>query len=87
MADDGEFFVPIDIFKEYVGYSQVNFNMDNVSRAYHLTIGDEKNNGTGKVYCFDCTYHKFEIVSEIDQKVNLRASTWDGRGYPAACQG
>ena len=64
--NDGEFFIPIDIYKEYTAYTTFNSNMDNVTTDYHLTLNSPLNNGTGKEYCMSCTYEKFEVTTEED---------------------
>ena len=84
--NDGEFFVPISIYKKYTGYTQINFNVDNITRAHHLTLNDEKNNGTGRYYCKECTFHKYRIISEIDQTVHVKVGTWDARQTPSSCK-
>ena len=74
--------MPINLYKSEVGYTQINMNADNISRTHHLTLGDERNNGTGKTYCRECTRHIFAIKSETDQDVNVMVGTWDARGTP-----
>ena len=64
--NDGEFFVPIDIYLKYVAYTQINFNMDNVTEAHHLTLNAPKNNKTGKYFCSDCTWYKFNVTTAKD---------------------
>ena len=86
VANDGEFFMPIEKFHSQVGYTQINRNVDNISRAHHLTIGDERNNGTGKNFCLHCTRHVYAIKSETDQTLNVMVGTWDARGTPSSCK-
>jgi hypothetical protein len=78
--------MPIKLFKSQVGYTQINFNADNISRAHHLTLGDERNNGSGTVFCKECTRHVYAIKSETDQTLNVMVGTWDARGTPASCK-
>ena len=80
--EDGEFFMPIDIYKKYVLYTVINFNMDNVTTDHHLTLNSTPNNGTGIKYCRGCTYEKFEVTTEEDQTVNMKVATWERRGIP-----
>lgn len=61
--------------------------MDKVSRAHHLTLNEEKNNGTGSDWCTYCTRRTFNVTTNKDQLVNLRISTWDGRGMSQTCKG
>ena len=62
--NDGEFFMPIDIFKKYISDTTINFNIDNVTTDHHLTLNSPLNNGTGIKYCKHCTYEKFEVTTE-----------------------
>ena len=82
VSNDGEFFIPINLYKSQVGYTQINFNVDKISRTHHLTLNDERNNGTGTRYCKQCTRHIYAIKSETDQDVNVMIGTWDARGTP-----
>ena len=61
--NDGEFFMPIDLYKKWMYDTMVNFNMDKVTSAHHLTLNAPKNNGTGKYYCTKCTYYKFDVTT------------------------
>ena len=84
-ANDGEFFMPINLYRTNFESTSVSYNMDNVTSAHHLTLnGPKKQTGTS-VFCPTCSIHKYNITTAKDQKVNLRASTWDARGLPATC--
>lgn len=62
-ANDGEFFMPIDLYKKWMSDTTINFNMDKVTTAHHLTLNAPKNNNTGKIYCTTCTYYKFNVTT------------------------
>ena len=60
--------------------------MDNVTSAHHLTLNAPNNNGTGKFYCSDCSWYKFNVTTTKNQKVNLKFATWESRGIPSSCK-
>ena len=74
--------MPMKKFHSQIGYTQINKNVDNVSRAHHLTLGDVRNARTGKVFCTHCTRHVYAIKSSTDQTLNVMVGTWDARGTP-----
>ena len=39
-ANDGEFFMPIDLYKKYMSDTTISSNMDKVTSAHHLTLND-----------------------------------------------
>ena len=63
IANDGEFFMPINLYHEYMYYTSISHNMDNVSTDYHLTLDSPFNNNTGE-YCRHCTGYLFYVTTE-----------------------
>ena len=86
IKDDGEFFMPIADYKKWCGETYINFNTDNMSRATFLVLDDTNTETRQSENCGGtCSYHKFTIKSEADQKVYLKIATWDRRGAPKKC--
>ena len=73
-------------YKAHTSRSKVNFNADGLSRAHHLTRDDGENNGTGSIFCTECTAHSYTLTSDTDQTVRVSVHNWAGRGTPNSCQ-
>ena len=85
-SDDGIFFIPIRIYQREVAYSLRNINPDNITRKSHLVLDDVSNKTGWTPWCGRrCTQHTYKFKSTKDQKVIIRAQTWEGRSNPDKC--
>lgn len=85
-ADDGVFFVPIEVYKSEFGVTYVNYDTYNMCRTDFLALNDTHDKkGTGQ--CGEnCTKHEFTLSSECKQEVIVSASVWPERSYPLECR-
>ena len=87
IKNDGEFFMPIDLYKKWVEMTYINYNTANMSRATFLVLNDNNTETRQGGNCAGtCSYHKFTIKSSTTQKVHLKLASWDPRGLPTKCQ-
>ena len=85
-SDDGIFFIPIHIYQREVAYSLRNINPDGITRKSHLVLDDVSNVAGYTHWCGRrCTRHNYKFKSTKNQKVIIRAQTWEGRSNPDKC--
>ena len=73
-ANDGVFFVPLDVFQKNVAYSLRNHNMDNLKRNSHLILNDYNNTPGITPWCgAKCSRHEYVLKSDKEQRVWLKA--------------
>ena len=64
IADDGEYFISHTDYKKYFTVTQINYNIDKMSRAHFLILNDPSTNTRQGGKCKGtCSYHKFFIKS------------------------
>lgn len=87
VKNDGEFFMTLKDFYASFELTEINFNVDKMSRAHFLVLNDTNKNTRTTMKCKGkCSYHKFTIKSATTQKVHLSAKTWHDRAYPEKCR-
>lgn len=86
-SDDGVFFIPIDVFQKQVAWSIRNYNDENLKRSTHLVLNDVSNNPGNTPWCGKkCTKHEYSLKSESEQRVIVKAVTWETRAAPKKCK-
>ena len=79
-ANDGVFYMPIDIYKRDFEETQVNIDPTDMHSAYFLRLNDD---GTGSSACTvntkskACRKHVVTVTSTVAQKLYITAHTWD----------
>ena len=85
-SNDGVFFIPIDVYQKQVSYSIRNYNDENLKRSTHLVLNDVSNNPGDTPYCGEkCTKHQYSLKSDSEQRVIVKAVTWENRAAPTKC--
>ena len=78
--------MPIDVFQKNVAYTMRNYNMDNLKRNSHLVLNDYSNKPGNTPWCGEkCSMHEYVLKSDTEQRVWVKAVTWEERGYPKKC--
>ena len=68
-ANDGVFYIPIDVYKKHVSYSIKNYNMDKLKMTSHLVLGDTSNDAGWTPWCGKkCAKHLFTVKSDTEQQ-------------------
>jgi hypothetical protein len=55
VGNDGEFFMPIDLYRKHFKSTSVSYNMDKVTSAHHLTLNGPKKQTGQHIYCANCS--------------------------------
>lgn len=78
-ADDGVFYMPLDIFKAEVAQAYVNYNTEGWSYAKYLKLNDNGGVAGEWANCgASCTRHYLKLKNDhsASQTVYLTAHTW-----------
>lgn len=87
-ADDGVFFMPIDLYHETFDNTHFSRDIHDWSNDYFLMLDDnsQADNPGDFYYCgAECTKHNLTITTDVTQEVYLTAHLWDSRGMSKSC--